>query len=150
MLLKNLIKNCPSSLNNVKVKGIATDSKQIKKGYLFFAIKEANLHNFADDNTISDVAVSEAELIKMLESESCKAIDWLSQNSMIANPGKFHGIILKKNRSDTSGRQITIKGNVIETERDVVSLGITIDNKLSFKKHISSICKKSQWKAKRY
>ena len=70
---------------------------------LFFAIKEANLHNFADDNTISDVAVSEAELVKSLESESCKAIDWLSQNSMIANPGKFHGIILKKNRTDTSG-----------------------------------------------
>ncbi len=39
MLLKNLIKNCPYSLKNVKVKGIATDSKQIKKGYLFFAIK---------------------------------------------------------------------------------------------------------------
>ena len=39
MLLKNLIKNCPLPLNNVKVKGIATDSKQIKKGYLFFAIK---------------------------------------------------------------------------------------------------------------
>ena len=65
---------------------------------------------------------------------------------MIANPNKFHGIILKKNRSDTNGREITIKGNVIETERDVESLGIIIDNKLSFKKHISSICKKASGK----
>ena len=39
MLLKNLIKNCPYSLKDLKVKGIATNSKQVKKGYLFFAIK---------------------------------------------------------------------------------------------------------------
>ena len=65
---------------------------------------------------------------------------------MIANSDKFHGIILKKNRSEISGRQIAIKGKVIETEQDVVSLGIIIDNKLSFKKHISSICKKASGK----
>ena len=43
MLLKNLIKNCPYSLKDLKVKGIATNSKQIKKDYLFFAIKGQKL-----------------------------------------------------------------------------------------------------------
>ena len=110
---------------------------------LFMEIKNANLHNFADDNTLSEVAVHEEELIKKLESEACKAIDWLSYNSMIANPDKFHAIILKKKKTDTSDLLIHIKGNEIKTESDVQLLGIAIDNKLSFKKHISNLFKKT-------
>ena len=39
MLLKKLIKNCPKKLSNIKVKGLSSDTRKIKKGDLFFALK---------------------------------------------------------------------------------------------------------------
>ncbi len=39
MLLKRLIKNCPRTVAKIKIKGIATDSREVKKNYIFFALK---------------------------------------------------------------------------------------------------------------
>ncbi len=39
MLLKNLIKNIPESKKKIIVSGISSNSKQIKKNYIFFAIR---------------------------------------------------------------------------------------------------------------
>ena len=39
MLLKNLIKDIPIKNKKINVKGLAINSKKIKKGYIFFAIK---------------------------------------------------------------------------------------------------------------
>ena len=39
MLLKKLIKNCPSELSNIEVKGLSSDTRELKKGDLFFALK---------------------------------------------------------------------------------------------------------------
>ena len=39
MLLKKLIKNLPKKIQTLKVNGLAVDSKKIKKGFIFFAIK---------------------------------------------------------------------------------------------------------------
>ena len=39
MLLKKIIKNLPKLKKNIKIQGITTDSKKVKKNYIFFAIK---------------------------------------------------------------------------------------------------------------
>tara|TARA_B100000963_G_scaffold232516_1_gene203075 strand:- start:16836 stop:19595 length:2760 start_codon:yes stop_codon:yes gene_type:complete len=39
MLLKNLIKDAPQRKKNILISGLATNSKDIKKNYIFFAIK---------------------------------------------------------------------------------------------------------------
>ena len=39
MLLKKLINNCPNKLANIKVKGLSSDTRKLKKGDLFFALK---------------------------------------------------------------------------------------------------------------
>ena len=39
MLLKNLIKNPPKNMKKLKIKGLALNSKEMKKGFIFFAIK---------------------------------------------------------------------------------------------------------------
>ena len=39
MLLKNLIDSCPKSLGRILVKGLSSDTRSIKKGDLFFALK---------------------------------------------------------------------------------------------------------------
>jgi len=39
MLLKNLINNLPEDKKKITIKGLSANSKEIKKGYIFFAIK---------------------------------------------------------------------------------------------------------------
>lgn len=56
-------------------------------------IKNSDLHNFADNKTISSVVNNIEELLKTLEKPSEGAIGWFRQNSMIFNPGKFQSII---------------------------------------------------------
>ena len=44
MLLKNLIKNIPKNKRNIFISGLSTDSRKIKRNYIFFAIKGNNLN----------------------------------------------------------------------------------------------------------
>ena len=46
---------------------------------LFYRVKESELHNFADDNTISSAEFSFEKLFKTLEIESQIATDWLKE-----------------------------------------------------------------------
>ena len=62
---------------------------------------------------------------------------------MIANPSKFHAIVLTKYCSDTIVKTLKIKNNLIQSEWKVELEGLTIDNRLSFHSHIISICKKA-------
>ena len=62
---------------------------------------------------------------------------------MIANPSKYLAILLSKDFSLTDRIPIKIKENLIETETQVDLLGLKINNRLSFKSHISAICKKA-------
>ena len=110
---------------------------------MFLWIENANLENFADDNTISAFANSIPELISVLETESEIAIDWFNKNEMIANASKFHAIIVNRCGRHTDTHVLNIAGEMIESEESVPLLGVEIDNKLNFGKHISSLCKKA-------
>ena len=65
---------------------------------LFMYIKNSDLHNFADDNTISCVSSSLNELISELEKEGSIATQWFRDNSMIVNPEKFQAIIIGRKK----------------------------------------------------
>ena len=105
--------------------------------------KNTDPHNFADDNTLSAYASNLDSLIKKLEIDSDKAINWFTRNHMIANPDKFKAIIIQKDRRDTSGIKLNINNAEILSEKEVTLLGIDIDNKLSFDSYLSKICKKA-------
>ena len=51
MLLKKLISKIPKAKRNIKIKGLATNSKEVKKGFIFFAIKgkKINGEKFIDE-----------------------------------------------------------------------------------------------------
>jgi len=102
-----------------------------------------DVFNFADDNTLTAVAKTIPIVVQCLENDSRKAISWLSVNHMIANPGKFKGIIFQKGNKDSSGIPMSINDKVIESSADVTLLGLTIDCKLSLSKHISKLCKQA-------
>ena len=67
MLLKNLIKNSPQSLKKIKVKGLALNSKYVKKGFIFFAVKGNNSNG---ENYINEAIKNGANII--ICSKSCK------------------------------------------------------------------------------
>ena len=79
----------------------------------------------------------------MLEKEACVALTWLDRNEMIANPEKFHALLVKKDRSDTTGQSISFQGKTIKSEASVKLLGVNLDHKLNFDLHISDLCKKA-------
>ena len=110
---------------------------------LFLWLEEASLHNFADDNTLSAFANSITELIHILERESDIAIKWFKENGMSVNPEKFHGIIINRCGRYPDLYEMNISGSVINTEKIVTLLGIDIDYKLTFNKHIGTLCNKS-------
>ncbi|OUW62271.1 MAG: UDP-N-acetylmuramoyl-L-alanyl-D-glutamate--2,6-diaminopimelate ligase [Pelagibacterales bacterium MED-G40] len=59
MLLKKLIKNLPKNIKNIKIKGLSLDSRKVKKGDLFFAIKGKEFNgNFFIKDAISKGAAA--------------------------------------------------------------------------------------------
>ena len=67
MLLKNLIKNSSKNIKNLDIKGLASNSKEVKKGFIFFAIKGAK---FNGENYI-DKAIKNGAII-IICSKNCK------------------------------------------------------------------------------
>ena len=98
---------------------------------LFLYINKATLHNYADDNTLTAFSNSFPSLIRILEQESNVAINWLERNQMIANPDKFHAVLVTKGRDDTVGEILTIQGKQIQSEDAVRLLGVKIDHRLT-------------------
>ena len=110
---------------------------------LFLWIEKAELHNFADDNTISALADSIPELISTLENESEIALKWFKDNGMSANPTKFQGIIINKCGRFSDLHKLNIDGKEITSENFVKLLGIDIEHKINFETHIGKLCKKA-------
>ena len=110
---------------------------------LFYFIVNSELHNYADDNTISAFSNSIPHLIEILEKETNIAISWLTKNKMIANSEKFHSIILTKNKDANINLNLKIGNKTIQSEQHIKLLGVKVDNKLNFDKHIYKLCKQS-------
>ena len=62
---------------------------------------------------------------------------------MIANPDKFHSLIIKKDRTNTCGMNVNIQDKTIKSEETVKLLGVQLDYKLNFEPHISELCRKA-------
>ena len=63
---------------------------------LFIFTKQGTLCNCDDDNSLAYFSKSMPDLVNILEKETGVALTWLEQNEMIANPEKFHALLLKK------------------------------------------------------
>ena len=109
-------------------------------GFYYFMM-HANVHNFADDNTLTTFDQNVGTLISVLESESNIAFDWFETNKMIVNPGKFQSIIIDKKKQDNRKEIFENGDKVIEASPSVKLLGAQIDDKLIFNPHITNICR---------
>ena len=79
-----------------------------------FSIREASVHNFADDNMLSSFAKYVTLLMEILMAESPNAIKWFSENKMIVNPDKFKSIIIQTSNQTSKPKQFLIGNDVVE------------------------------------
>ena len=59
------------------------------------------------------------ELVRVLENESNVALTCLEKNEVIANPEKFHVLLVIKDRKDPSGQNVGCQGHKIKSEETV-------------------------------
>ena len=62
---------------------------------------------------------------------------------MIVNPKKFQAIIINRQNRSNHNCCLTTNNFEIKSKESATLLGIEIDNKLNFEKHVSTICKKA-------
>ena len=85
MLLKNLIKGVSKSKNRINISGLATNSKKIKKNYIFFAIKGNKING---EKFIKEAITKGASVI--ICSKSCKIKD---KNIIIIKTNKVRDLL---------------------------------------------------------
>ena len=107
---------------------------------IFYSIK--GLYNYADDNTISRYGETVSVVKRLLEDATKGALDWFSNNEMQANPSKFQALLLGRD-TEKSSISFNVSGTNITPSTSVNLLGVEIDNKLNFSKHISKICSRA-------
>ena len=109
---------------------------------LFLFFEQSNIANYADDYTAYACKKDVDAVREKLEEDSSNLIQWAYNNLMAANPDKFH-LILSETDSSLS---VNIGKYEIFNKNSVKLLGVTIDNKLTLNKHVSSLCKKASQK----
>ena len=96
---------------------------------------------FADDNTLAWFGKAIQKLTGSLKSEHEVALNWINENTMIVNPGKFRPTITDKRKQDHTDEIFKIGSMEIKVASQVKLLGVEINNKLNFEQHINRICK---------
>ena len=104
--------------------------------FLFISI---SLNAYADDQQLYSSDLDHELLYNRINNELSIAVDWFKHNGLMANPDKFHALILGSTDLDFN---FNVGGFEIERLNDVDLLGINIDCNLKFHKHIVNVCEK--------
>ena len=83
-------------------------------------------------------------IIENLTYDVKNVLAWFKINSMKANSEKFQFMILSKSRRPEYN--LLIDSNIIKEFADVKLLGLIIDNKPNFEKHIAKLCQTASYK----
>ena len=105
---------------------------------LFFIVNKIDFASYADDNTRFVSGDRLDDVLDSLENASLKLFDRFFNNQMKANPDKCHQLT-----SATASIAIKLKDDEILNSASEKQLGVAIDNKLNFNKHLQKILKKA-------
>jgi hypothetical protein len=102
------------------------------------------LYNYADDNTLTKFGKDKNYVIDSLKQETENAIKWFNSNHIKASPDKFQVMFLCPSKfSDTFPDFHGILDIQIIREPAAKLLGVIIDDKLLFDKHVHATCVKA-------
>ena len=114
---------------------------------LFYFVKESDVCNFADDNTLSVADIDIDSIITKLEKDTDTLLLWFQDNGMKLNDDKCKLMIMKPTWSSTTEPfTIRVGNDIIEEVDNSKLLGITLSNDASIDEHIKKICKEASKK----
>ena len=97
---------------------------------------------FADDTNLFTSGKVLSDLITKVNEELSNISVWLKVNKLSLNVKKTHFLIFSNKREKFDTVEITIDDKVINQEHSTKFLGVFIDDKLNWKRHIEHISKK--------
>ena len=106
----------------------------------FLFVSRSDLSNYANDNTLYSAVFNREEVKNCLSIDFDAITKWFYKNHMALNAGKCLFMCFGK---DTVNENFIFKGLVMTNSKEQKILGITIDNKLTFKIFIKNLCKKA-------
>ena len=101
--------------------------------------KNMELRLYADDTTGYAASNSPATLEFYINSDLARLSHWLEDNYLTINATKTQAMIVGKSNYNY---ELTLKSNNILTIDELKSLGVTIDNNLTFSSHIKLVLSK--------
>ena len=108
---------------------------------MFFEKYECNIVSYADDNTPHTCDSDLYTVLNKLKICTDSLFTWFKENHMKPNGDKCHLLVtIEKSVS------INIDGSNVENKKEQKLLGMKFDSSLSFKDHITSLCKKASQK----
>jgi hypothetical protein len=120
-------------------------------GPILFLLYINDIHNsttllkiilFADDTTLTFKHKNINELMRIVNVELGKIADWMKSNKLSINISKTFYVLFRPTKNIIPNIALSIDGNEIVKVSSIKFLGITIDDKLSWKVHIKNLeCK---------
>ena len=108
---------------------------------IFFEKYECDIASYADDNTPHTYDSDLYTVWNKLKNCADNLFTWFKENHLKPNGDKYHLLV-------TTGKSGSIKidGINVEKRKEQNLLGINVDSSVSFKGHITSLCKKDSQK----
>ena len=111
---------------------------------LTFFIKETEVCNFVDNAAIYSCSLNYEETHWKLSNDIGIVLNWIQVNGMVTNPGKLQ-IMFLGSLINNSNITFIVENKHVKSTNEVNLLGITIDCKLSFIKHINNRVRLRGW-----
>lgn len=105
------------------------------------ALKKAYVSMYSDDITIYMNATTVNEITATLNKELQTVLEWVTSNKLALNITKTKSIVFGTNHSLSSKPQLNLRLNsaVVEQVEETKLLGVILDSKLSWTRHIDSV-----------
>lgn len=107
---------------------------------IFFFLNKCDITNFADDNTPYCIEKNIMHLLKNLEAETYSVLNWFRFNEMKPNQKKCHLIVAEPDYKLYEPKSfIFLEDAFLESEEVVRLLGVQVDDRIAFEKHVNLI-----------
>lgn len=103
---------------------------------------EQYMVQFADDSTVLFISKTKSDIESTMNDSLSKLIDWLTTNNLHINLDKTHVMVFKNRKNMLENLEVSYNDESIKETKETKFLGLIIDNGLTWKSHVESVCSK--------